>query len=145
MAQYFSLLILSFVMLVGMSVYFWHFYKLKKKNGDSYKIPIKDILGVAFLFLLSGFLLVYSLLDLPNVLADKTKQYKGDCEIVIFDITRGGHTEANFGKYSIMFPKNYQGVEEGNYYCEVEYYPQTEQGKSLRAYQSKGGKLINEK
>ncbi|GAA1385449.1 hypothetical protein GCM10009597_46770 [Peribacillus frigoritolerans] len=44
-----------------------------------------------------------------------------------------------------MFPKNYQRVEEGNYYCEVEYYPQTEQGKSLRANQSKGGKLINEK
>ncbi len=36
-----------------------------------------------------------------------------DCEVVIFDITRGGHTEANFGKHSIMFPKNYQGVEEG--------------------------------
>ncbi|WP_339200119.1 hypothetical protein [Peribacillus sp. FSL P2-0133] len=92
MAQYFSLLILSFVMLVGMSAYFWHFYKLKKKNGDSYKIPIKDILGVASLFLLSGSLFVYSLLDLPNVLADKTKQYKGDCEIVIFDIpTRGAY------------------------------------------------------
>ncbi|MFD4820697.1 hypothetical protein [Peribacillus butanolivorans] len=136
---------MSFVMLVGMSAYFWRFYKLKKKNGDSYKIPIKDILGVAFLFLLSGFLFVYSLLDLPNVLADKTKQYKGDCEIVLFDITRGGHTEANLGKHSIMFPKNYQGVEEGKYYCEVEYYPQTEQGKSLRVYQSKGGILINEK
>ncbi|MGZ9816974.1 hypothetical protein ACXM0N_13820 [Peribacillus simplex] len=130
---------MSFVMLVGMSAYFWHFYKLKKKNGDSYKIPIKDILGVASLFLLSGSLFIYSLLDLPNVLADKTKQYKGDCEIVIFDITRGGHTEANFGKHSIIFPKNYQGVGEGNYYCEVDFYPRTDQGKSLRVYQSKGG------
>lgn len=49
-------------------------------------------------------------------------------------------TEANFVKNSIMFHKNYQGVEEGNYYCEVEYYPRTEQGKSLRVYQTKGGK-----
>ncbi|KRF53959.1 hypothetical protein ASG97_25120 [Bacillus sp. Soil745] len=95
--------------------------------------------------LLSGSLFVYSLLDLPNVLADKTKQYKGNCEIVIFDITRGGHTEANFGKHSITFPKNYQGVGEGNYYCEVDFYPRTDQGKTLRVYQSKGGKLINEK
>ncbi|WP_229754411.1 hypothetical protein [Fictibacillus barbaricus] len=136
---------MSFVMLVGMSAYIWHLYKLKKKNGVTYKIPIKDILGVAFLFLLSGFLFVYSLLDLPNVLANKTKQYKGDCEIIIFDITRGGHTEVNFGKNSVMFPQDYQGIEEGNYYCEVEYYPRTEQGKSLELYQSKGGKLINQK
>ncbi|MGE7591091.1 hypothetical protein [Peribacillus sp. NPDC101480] len=145
MAQYFSLLILSFVMLVGMSAYFWHFYKLKKKNGDSYKIPIKDILGVASLFLLSGSLFVYSLLDLPNVLADKTKQYNGNCEIVIFSNVRGGHQEANFGNHSISFPKNYQGAKEGSYYCEVEYYSRTELGKSLKLYQSKGGKLINNK
>ncbi|OMC83098.1 hypothetical protein BK130_10230 [Viridibacillus sp. FSL H8-0123] len=91
---------------------FWYFYKLKKKI----RVPIR--------------VLVYFLFDLPYVLAEKAKQYKGDCKIVIFDITRGGHTEANFGKNSIMFLKDYQGVAEGNYYCEVEYYPGTEQGKS---------------
>jgi hypothetical protein len=85
------------------------------------------------------------LLDLPNVLTDKTKKYIGKCEIVTFDTTRGGYSEANFGKHSISFPKGYQGIEEGDYYCEVEYYPRTEQGKSLKVYQSKGGKLLNTK
>ncbi|MGE7921315.1 hypothetical protein ACQKM9_20605 [Viridibacillus sp. NPDC093762] len=74
--------------------------------------------------------------DLSYVLANKAKQFKGDREIVIFDIIRGGHTEANFGKNSIMFLKDYQRVEEGNYYCEVEYYPGTKHGKSLKIYQS---------
>src|SRR3954453_22708222 len=136
MSQYFYILILSFVFFVGMSAYLGHIFKKKKKSGDLYKIPITDSLIVAFFILLSGSLFINSLLDLPNVLADKTKQYKGNCEIVIFDITGGGHTEADFGKHSIMFPKNYQGVEEGNYYCEVEYYPRTEQGKSLKIYES---------
>jgi hypothetical protein len=139
--QYFYLLILSFVFFVGMSCYLWHIIK-KKKNDNSYKIPIKDILIVAFFILLSGSLFIYSLLDLPNVLADKTKQYNGSCEIVKFDITRGGHTEVNFGELSVTFPKNYQNIEEGIYYCVVEYYPRTEQGKSLKLYKSKGGELI---
>jgi len=141
MGQYFFILILSFTFFVGMSAYLGHIFK--KKNGDSYKTPLKDILIVTFFILLSGSLFIYSLLDLPNVLADKTNKYQGNCEIVIFDITRGGHTEANFGKHSVTFPKNYQGVEEGNYYCEVEYYPRTEQGISLKLYESKGGNLIN--
>lgn len=145
LTQYFYLLILSFVMLVGMSAYLWHIYKRKKKNGDSYKIPIKDGLIIAFFILLSGYLFVYSLLDLPNVLTHQTIQYKGSCEIVIFSNVRGGHLEANFGKHSISFPKNYHGAEEGSYYCEVEYYPRTEQGTALKLYQSKGGKLINTK
>ncbi|USK33086.1 hypothetical protein LIT25_21450 [Bacillus sp. F19] len=117
------------------------FLQNKRKNGDSYKIPIKDILTVAFLFFLSGSLFVYSLLGLPNLLADKTKQYKGNCEIVIFDNAKGGHMEVNYGNRIISFPKNYQGVQEGSYYCEVKNYPLTEQGKALKLYQSKGGKL----
>ena len=145
MDQYFYLLILSFVFLVGTSAYLWHILKLKKKNRDSYKIPIKESLIIIFFILLSDSMFIYSLVDLPNVLAGKTKIYKGKCEIVIFDITRGGFTEANFGKQSITFPKNYQGIVEGNYYCEVEYYPHTKQGKSLKVYQLKGGKLLNTK
>lgn len=144
-AQYFYLLTLSFVFLIGMSAYLWHLLKKKKKLGDAFKIPIKDTLILVFFTLLSGSLFIYSLLDLPNVLADKTSQYEGTCEIVIIDITRGGHTEVNFGKHSIMFPKNYQGVREGRYYCEVKYYTRTEQGKSLLLYESKGGKPINQK
>jgi hypothetical protein len=47
-----------------------------------------------------------------------------------------------------MFPENYQGAEEGSYYCEVENYPQTAQtetGKSLKLYETKGGELLNSK
>lgn len=33
-----------------------------------------------------------------------------------------------------MFPENYQGAQEGSYYCEVEYYSRTEQGKSLKLF-----------
>ncbi|SMQ80604.1 hypothetical protein SAMN05444673_3938 [Bacillus sp. OV166] len=145
MAQYFSLLILSFVFFVGMSAYLWHIFKKKKNNGDSYKIEIKNILVLVFFILLSGALFVYSLLDLPNVLANKTEQYKGNCDVWIFESARGGHTSVEFENHNIMFPENYQGAKEGSYYCEVEYYPRTEQGKSLKLYESKGGNLINSK
>lgn len=141
-------MILSFLMLVGMSAYLWHLYKLKKKNGDSYKIEIKNILVLVFLILLSGALFVHSLLDLPNVLANKTEQYKGTCEVWVFESARGGHTSVEFENHNIMFPENYQGAEEGSYYCEVEYYPrtaQTETGKSLKLYETKGGELLNSK
>ncbi|WP_367752422.1 hypothetical protein [Ammoniphilus sp. 3BR4] len=115
---------------------------MKKKNGDSYKMPIKDTLVVTFFILLSGSLFVHFLTDLPNVLADKTERYEGNCEIVIFS-GRGGRLEANFEDRSIIFPtQDYRKAEEGNYYCEVEYYPRTEQGKSLKLYESKGGKAV---
>lgn len=126
-----------------MSAYLWHLIKIKKKNGDSYKIPVKEGLILVFFILLSGSLFIYSLLDLPNVLANKTEQYKGNCEIWIFESSKGGHTSVDIGERSIMFPENFQGIEEGSYYCEVEYYPRIEMGKSLKVYQSKGGKIIN--
>ena len=122
-----------------MSTYLWLILKRKRKDGNSYKIPIKDSLIIALLTLFFGSLFIYYLLDLPNVLSHRTNEYKGNCDIVIFDnIKGGGHGEANFGKHSITFPKNYQGIEEGNYYCEVEYYPRSELGKSLKLYKSNG-------
>ena len=145
MNEYFYLLILSLVFFAGVSAYLLHLFKLKKQSGDAYKLPIKDCLVLVFFILLSGSLFIYSLLDLPNILADKTKQYKGNCEIAVFDLTKGGHTEVNFREHSIMFSEINQSIKEGNYYCEVKYYPRTEQGKSLKIYQSKGGKLLNSK
>jgi len=68
------------------------------------------------------------------VLANKTEQYKGNCDVWIFESARGGHTSVEFENHNIMFPENYQGAKEGSYYCEVEYYPRTEQGKSLKLY-----------
>ncbi|AOH56567.1 hypothetical protein ABE28_019545 [Peribacillus muralis] len=55
-----------FVRLVGMSAYFGILIIA------SYKMPFKDINGVASLFLLGPF----SLLDLPNVLAEKRLNQK---------------------------------------------------------------------
>jgi hypothetical protein len=138
-------MILSLVMFVGMTAYLWYLYKQKKKNGDSYKIEIKNILVLVFFNLLSGSLFVYSLLDLPNVLANKTEQYNGDCEVWVFESARGGHTSVQFQNHNVMFPNNYKGAEEGSYYCEVEYYPRTEMGKSLKLYSIKDGELLNSK
>jgi hypothetical protein len=128
-----------------MAAYLLQIFKKKKNNGDSYKIETKNVLVLVFFILLSGFLFVYSLFDLPSVLDNQTEQYKGNCEVWVFESERGGHTSVEFKNHNIMFPENYQGAEEGSYYCEVEYYPRTEQGKSLKIYESKGGNLINSK
>lgn len=143
MIEYFFLMILSFIMLLVISAYLWHLYKMKKKIGVSYKIEIKTILVFVIFILLSGTLFVYSLLDLPNVLANKTEQYNGNCEVWVTESAKGGHTSVEFENQNIMFPENYQGAEEGSYYCEVEYYPRTEVGKSLKIYKTKGGELLN--
>jgi hypothetical protein len=143
LGQYFYILILSFVFFVGLSAYLLHLIRLKKKNGDSYKIPVKEALISVFFIVLSGPLFIYSLLDLPNVLANKTERIEGNCDIWIFESTKGGHTSVDLGERSITFPENYQGIEEGSYYCEVEYYPRTETGKSLKVYELKGGKSLN--
>ncbi|WP_170169138.1 hypothetical protein [Mesobacillus subterraneus] len=45
----------------------------------------------------------------------------------------------DLGERIITFSENYQGIEEGSYFCEVEYYPGTEMGKSLKVHELRGG------
>ncbi|MDN7242192.1 hypothetical protein QWY14_10300 [Planococcus sp. N028] len=143
--MYYSTLILSFVILVWMFGYLWYLYNRKKKQGDSYKAEKETLVTNVVLILLSGALFVYYLLDLPNVLGNKTERYEGDCEVWVLESTKGGETTASFGNHTIVFPENYQGAKEGSYYCEVAYYPRTETGASLTLYKSKGGKVVNQK
>ncbi|MFD1030795.1 hypothetical protein [Metaplanococcus flavidus] len=120
-----------------------YLYKKKKKNGSSFKIDALTIIALPFFLLLSGSLFVYLLLDLPNVLANKTEQYKGDCEVFLFEGSKTNYTSIDFDNHMVTFPPNYQGVKEGIYYCEVNYYPRTETGASLQLYKKKGGELVN--
>ena len=60
----------------------------KRENSISIKGP------VCFLF------------DVHYVLPKKAKQYKDDCEIFIFDITRGGYTRKSSIRKSIKIKKS---------------------------------------
>lgn len=141
MGQYFFTLIITVLIFVG--CLFGLLYLLKKRKQKQSKMRLKEEgIVIGYFLLLSGAFMSFYLLELPNVLNDRTELYEGRCEIYISS-GRSGHMEANFGEHSISFPQNYIDVEEGNYYCEVEYYPVTETGKTLKVYTSKGGKLIN--
>lgn len=143
LSDYYYGMVLSFIMFVVVSSYIRYLYKKKKKNGSSFKIDALTIMALTFFLLLSGSLFVYLLLDLPNVLENKTEQYKGDCEVFLFDGGKTNYTSVDFDNLMVTFPPNYQGVEEGTYYCEVNYYPRTKTGASLQLYESKGGELVN--
>lgn len=135
MNEYFYRLILTFVLLIGIAALQLNMYIKKKKRDQSYKIPIKERLIYGFFIVLSASLFIWYLLDLPNALADKTEKYKGNCEIVLFVRLKDGHIEVNFANHTITFPNSDLNVKEGKYYCELDYYPKTEIGKSIKLLQ----------
>ncbi|WKA56556.1 hypothetical protein [Planococcus shixiaomingii] len=143
MAQYYGMLVLSFVIFVMVLACLGYLYKQRKKHGASYKIDKGTVPFLFFFLLLSGYLLGISLWDLPNVLANKTEKYEGSCEVWVYDSTRNGHISVHFGDHKIRFPVNYQGVKEGEFYCKVSYFPQTEAGESLNLYKTKGGEMVS--
>lgn len=138
MWSYYSVLIASFIALVWLLAYLWYVYRRKKKDGNAYKIETGTVVVTAFFIFLSGYLFVIHLLDLPDVLANRTEQYEGDCSVSSLESRGSSYTMVHFGDYKITYPLNYNGAQDGNYYCEVTYYPHTETGISLKLYDSEG-------
>ncbi|MDN7240965.1 hypothetical protein QWY14_04145 [Planococcus sp. N028] len=136
--SYYSVLIFTFIGLVFLFACLWYMYRRKKKEGNSYKLDNGTVVVTVFFIFLAGYLFVIHLLDLPDVLANKTEQYKGNCEVSRLESRRTSYTMVHFGNYKVTFPLDYQGAKEGSYYCEVSYYPQTETGASLKLYDSRG-------
>lgn len=142
MGLYWGTVGMSFMMLIGLLACFVWSFKRKDENGHAKKLTMEEGLLLTPLTLLAGGVLVFHLLDLPNVLLKNTEHYKGHCEIDIFDDEKM-NSSVEIGSRSIMYDVN--GYKEGNYYCEIEYYPVTEIGKSLNVYTFKGGELIESK
>jgi hypothetical protein len=142
---YYSAMAFSFVGLLGLFGYLFYVYRRKKKEGDSYKIDKENIVVISSFILLAGLIFVPSLMDLPNVLANKTEEHQGDCEVSLFDGRRTSYTLVHFENHKVTFPLNYQGAKDGNFYCELAYYPNTETGASLKLYTEKGGELVSTK
>lgn len=141
---------------IGIPVSFWYVYKRKKKLGKSInkkhmrnkksnKIPLKEKFGLVIgitVFLFSSISSVYFVQDLPYVFLHHPIKYEGKCET---DITLGSHgdLEIKFGKHSISFvTHDYYKVQNGTYYCKLDYLPHTESGISLLLYKSKGRKEV---
>lgn len=135
----------SFVGLLMLFGYLFYVYRRKKKEGDSYKVDKGTNIVIASFILLAGMLFVPSLMDLPNVLANRTEEYQGDCEVFLFDGRRTSYTMIHFENHKVEFSLNYHGAKEGSFYCEVTYYPNTETGASLMLYTEKGGESITSK
>lgn len=142
---YYSDMVFAFVGLLVLIGYLFYLYRRKKKEGNSYKIEKGTIVVTLSFVLLAGLIFVPSLLDLPNVLADRTEEYQGDCEVSLFDGRRTSYTMVLFENHKVTFPLNYRGATDGSFYCELTYYPYTETGASLKLYETKGGKLLSTK
>ncbi|KKI92774.1 hypothetical protein WQ54_07810 [Bacillus sp. SA1-12] len=146
MFEYYFMLLLSVLMLVG-SIFSIRYYAIKKKkSGNTYVMPMKDKFIVIAFSLLSFILFLYTVRFLPAVILNQTDEYKGDCEIYIYDNARGGGLQVYFDEKNISFYRQGYSVEqEGNYYCQVEYYHNSEIGKTIMIYESEGGKIVKPK
>ncbi|WP_309086840.1 hypothetical protein [Domibacillus sp.] len=145
MREFYVMLAISGVGSIATVASFIYSYKWNKEEDASYKIPFKNKLVYAFLIFAFGFIFILSLMDLPNVLTNKTEHYEGKCEVWVYG---GGRTaesmEVSFGERMISFStQGYSKVKDGLYYCEVDYYPITEQGTALKLYESKGKNPID--
>ncbi|WNS80025.1 hypothetical protein RRU94_21200 [Domibacillus sp. DTU_2020_1001157_1_SI_ALB_TIR_016] len=145
MREFYVMLVISGVGSIAIVASFIYSYKWNKEEDTAYKIPFKNKLVYAFLIFAFGFIFILSLMDLPNVLMNKTEHYEGKCEVWVYG---GGRTaesiEVSFGERMISFStRGYSKVKDGIYYCEVNYYPVTEQGTVLKLYESKGKNPIN--
>jgi hypothetical protein len=140
------MLLLSILMLIGSIVYIRYSFKKKKNQENSYKMPMKKRI-IIITTLLSVILFLYSVRFLPAVIFNQTEAYKGDCEIYIYDNVKGeGGLQVHFDEKNISFSRQgYSKEQEGNYYCEVEYYRNSEIGKSLKIYDLNDGKLVEPK
>jgi len=144
--NYYFILFLSVLMLIGSILSIRYYIKKVKKSSSSYKVPIKDMIVVIAFTLLSLFVFLNAIRFLPTVILDKTEIYEGECEIFIFDSSRGGSLEIYFEEKVFSFSSQGHSVEqEGKYYCEVEYYRYSNIGKSITIYQSKEGKKVEPK
>jgi hypothetical protein len=141
------MLLLSILMLIGSIVYIRYSFKKKKNQGNSYKMPMKERIIIITFTLLSVILFLYTVRFLPAVIFNQTEAYKGDCEIYIYDNVKGeGGLQVHFDEMNISFSRQgYSEEQEGNYYCEVEYYRNSEIGKSLKIYDINDGKLVEPK
>lgn len=128
---------------------YWLIKNINNKEGkdDYFKYPLIKRVGlIIVIFLLTiafGYGSYFSILDLPSVLANQPKLYEGKCEI---DIThgKGASMDALFEDKDITFPADYYSkAREGNYYCKVRYFKNSEIGKSIRLYKYNGGNQID--
>ncbi|MBV7508947.1 hypothetical protein KW850_27470 [Bacillus sp. sid0103] len=145
MFRYYAILILSISITVVSIGYLCFIFVEKWKKGKRYQIRLKETVSAFLGLLIFGFFFVLYVQDLPDVLSHHPTKYEGKCEVEIIS-GKGAHLEANFGEHYIRFDNfDYSHVQQGNYYCKVEYYPHSEEGYSLKLYQSKGGKVVEVK
>jgi hypothetical protein len=145
-ADYYYMLFLSFVMLIG-SIAIILYYKKQKKHRSSNKIPMKDRLIIIIFTLFSVICFLYSIRFLPTVILNQTEVYKGKCDVFIFEgVKSGGGLQVEFKKKNIAFSRQgYSQDQDGTYYCEVEYYRNSEIGKSIKIYDLHNHKLVKPK
>lgn len=97
------MLVLSVLMLVGSIFSICYYANKKKKSGNTYVIPIKDKIVVITFALLSIILFLFTVRFLPAVIFNKTDEYKGDCEIYIYENARGGAYRFTLKKRIFLF------------------------------------------
>ncbi|MDN3450351.1 hypothetical protein QMA09_09120 [Planococcus sp. APC 3906] len=98
----------------------------------------------AFLLFAFGVTFVSYAMDLPAVIAKEPSRYEGACEIVMEELEEDVFTvEAMFDDTWAEYEHDQVPlIKEGDYYCEVDYYPGSSIGTSLKLYLESGGKAV---
>jgi hypothetical protein len=134
-------------MVIGSIAIIMYYYKKQKKQGSSYKMPMKERLIIITFTLFSFICFLFFIRDLPTVILNQTEKFKGKCDVFIYEGARsGGGMQVEFKKKNIGFPTlGFSEDQGGTYYCEVEYYRNSEIGKSLKIYDLYNHKLVKPK
>jgi len=146
-SDYYYMLFLSIVMVIGSISIIMYYYKKQKKQGSSYKMPMKERFIIITFTLFSVICFIYSIRYLPTVILNQTEEFKGKCDVFIFErVKSGGGLQVEFKKKIIGFSRQgYSEDQDGTYYCEVKYYRNSDIGKSLKIYDLHNHTLVKPK
>ncbi|WP_088103049.1 hypothetical protein [Halalkalibacter urbisdiaboli] len=141
MNDYIIALVGSSLLLLISIYYFRDFFE----EGKSFK----GKLGLIFAILFSSGLFIYSILDAPKILLNQKEIIEGECEIKE-NTGYSGIRYISIYFYEIYednnyftFPiKKYPLIHEGDFYCELEHYRDTDIEISLNLFTSQNGKEL---
>lgn len=142
--QYYLVLSLTFILTMFWVFYFWRMLRRNTKRRFAFHIVFFRYGIPGLLLFIFGVTFVSYAIDLPAVLAKNPTHYEGDCKIIKEEIEDEVFAiEAEFDDSWAEFEQNqYPRIKEGNYYCEVDYYPGCSIGTNLKLYDEQGGKAV---
>lgn len=145
--SYYVVLGLTFIITLSWCYYFWKMLRRNEKRRFAFHIIFFRYVIPALLLFAFGVTFVSYAMDLPAVIAKEPSRYEGACEIVMEELEEDVFTvEAMFDDTWAEYEHDQVPlIKEGDYYCEVDFYPGSSIGTSLKLYLEQGGEVVQTK